>query len=125
MASDDLRVNRRELGELWLAAPDAARELGITVKSLTATVGPLLTRESRSLRGRGARCVGYAYAREDIERCKAIMTMLGWSALESAKVLWGIRTLNDLGKLRALETQLSAALPIDLHARVKRKRARQ
>jgi hypothetical protein len=121
----DSRVNRRELGALWLDAKDAARELGVTVKSITATIGPLLTRESRSLQGRGARCVGYAYAREDIERCKVIMTCVGWSALEAAKILWAIRHLSSKGKLRALETQLSAALPIDLHGRVKAKRRRQ
>lgn len=121
MVSPETKINRRELGAHWLDANDAARALGITVKSLTATVGPLLLRESRSLQGRGARCVGYAYSREDIERVKAVMAALGWSAHEAAKVAWGIRTLGDKGMLRNLETQL----PIDLHGRVKAKRRRQ
>lgn len=125
MVSPDTKINRKELGELWLDGRDASRALGITVKSLTETVGSMLTRESRSLRGRGARGVGYAYHVEDIERCKLVMQVTGWAALEAARVVWGVRILSEKGKLRNLEAQLSVALPIDLHGHVKRKRARQ
>lgn len=121
MVSEDTKVNRLELGNEWLDTSDACRVLDITPKQLTSKIRPMLTHQSRSMRGKGARCVGYAYSREDIERCAAIKLALGYTALDSARVLRGIRVLGDRGMLRNLETQL----PIDLHARVKNKRRRQ
>lgn len=95
----DIDVQRKALGLNWLDPRDAARELGTDVKTLRESIGPLLTRESRSLAGRGARFVGYAYARADIERCKAFMTGLGCGPLHAARLLHDIRRLGELGVL--------------------------
>lgn len=106
MASADLIAARLELGAEWLDARDAARAIGCTSVHLTNNIGPLLTRKSRSLRGRGARNVGYAYATHDVKRVKAIMKALGCPAFRAAQLLQSIRRLAHLGLLAEMEKQL-------------------
>lgn len=105
MASKDLIEARMELGADWLDGRDAARTLGVGVEHLTNNVGSLLTRKSRSQRGRGARKVGYAYSTYDIKRCKEIMRALGCNALRAAQLVHGIRRLGQLGLLDRIERQ--------------------
>lgn len=110
MASTATIEARKKLGREWLDSSDAARELGTTPKALSTSIGHLLTRQSRSLAGRGARGVGYAYAKHDIQRVNAIKLALGVNTVEAARMLHGIRTLGHKGMLADIEKQLDLAL---------------
>lgn len=105
-------MQRLRLSREWLDARDAARELGpCTPKHLTEEIGPLITRQSRSLTGaRTARGVGYAYARHDIERLRAIMLALGCQPLRAAQILHGIRALGEKGMLAEISAELNSTI---------------
>lgn len=120
MVSKATQVARLELGAHWLDSSDAARELGTTTKTLSESIRPLVTHQSRSLAGKGARCVGYAYARVDVEHVNTIKSALGCDTLQAARVFHGIRRLGELKLLRRIETQLE--LPIGA-TKVRRRRA--
>jgi hypothetical protein len=106
MVSHATKIARMELGPDWLDSSDAARAIGINPKSLTTTVRPMLTHRSRSMAGKGARCVGYAYAVHDIERVAAIKQALACDAVQAVKILFAIRRLGHLGILDMIEKQL-------------------
>lgn len=110
MVSKSTEIARLELGPDWLDSADAARAIGTTTKTLSESIRPLITHHSRSLAGKGARCVGYAYARAEIERLVAIKDVLGCDSLYAARVFHGIRRLNEAGQLRAIETQLDLVI---------------
>lgn len=110
MVSKQTEIARLELGADWLDSNDAARAIGTTTKTLSESIRPLITHQSRSLAGKGARCVGYAYARVDIERVAAIKDALAVDALQAARLFQGIRRLGELGMLRKIETQLALSI---------------
>jgi hypothetical protein len=107
MVSQATKINRLELGQQWLDSSDAARAIGVNPKQLTTTLRPMLTHQSRSMAGKGARYVGYAYAVHDIARVAAITQALACAPLEATRILWAIRRLGHLGILAMIEKQLN------------------
>lgn len=105
VVSEATKINRRELGADWLDSRDAARMVGCTLDHFNKDVGAMITRQSRSLRGKTARAVGYAYLRADCERLKAIRKALGVTAIRAAQLISGIRRLGHLGLLEDIERQ--------------------
>jgi hypothetical protein len=92
-------------GAYWLDGQDAARFLGVTQDHLTRELRVHLTHKSMSLRGRGARGVGYAYLIPDLERVRAIERALGCTMLRAVQLLSGVRRLGKLGMLAHIEQQ--------------------
>jgi hypothetical protein len=80
-----------------------------TRKSFAEVVGPLLKRKSGNRPGAQyhARSGGWMYAREDLERVRAIMDALGITASDAAKTFHRIKGLEDKG---AIEWILKRAL---------------
>lgn len=105
MVSPHLTIVRAELGPDWVAVRDAARIVGTYDEHFTAKIGPLITRESRSLKGKSAKSVGYAYLKADCEKLALIRRVLGTTALRAAQTLKGIRTLHEHGLLDGIESQ--------------------
>lgn len=122
MVSKATAAARLALGKNWMDTTDAAREIGTTPKALSTTIGPMLTRQSRSLAGRGARGVGYAYARHDLERVNAIKMALGCNTVEAARILHGIRVLGHNGMLATIEKQLVISLEAERAAKRPKRR---
>ncbi len=97
--------DRLELGDDWVNARDGARIVGTYDDHFTRSVGSLLTRKSRSNKGKGARSVGYAYLKADCDRVAEIRQALGVTAVRAAQLLHGIRRLGELGMLDGIESQ--------------------
>jgi hypothetical protein len=121
MASQATKINRMELGREWLDSADAARAIGVNPKALTTTLRPMLTHQSRSMAGKGARYVGYAYAVHDIERVSAIKQALACDPLQAVRILFAIRRLGHLGVLSMIETQLNLAVEREREPKRKRR----
>lgn len=97
---------RQELGADWLSAKEAARMMGTTDDDyVNRSLRPLLTHRNRSLTGKSARSVGYAYSRADCERVAEIRRVLGVTALRAAQLIFGVRRLHQLGMLEGIESQ--------------------
>jgi hypothetical protein len=104
MVSQATQIARAKLGRDWMATDDAARALGTVPKVLNERIRPMITHKSRSLAGRGARYVGWAYFRKEISALADIKRITGGTAIDAARVLWAMRRLGATGVLdRVLE----------------------
>jgi hypothetical protein len=104
MVSQTTKIARVSLGRDWLDTSDAARALGTVPKVLNERIRPMITHKSRSLSGRGARYVGWAYLRKEISALAEIKRITGGTAIDAARVLWAMRRLGATGALgRVLE----------------------
>jgi hypothetical protein len=105
MVSEATKMARVSLGRDWLDTSDAARMLGTTAKVLTTRIRPMITHKSRSLAGRGARCVGWAFYRAELAALAEIQRATGCNAVDGAKVLWALRRLGARGSImRVIES---------------------